>query len=138
MNPTWLAYAIISAGVLIAGSLVTYFVRLNQRITEQDKKISTLEAQMSPLWSRVQATIAADLHHPHARYFEMDKLLEKLEGLTIEEMERERLKELLEERSRDMTTDITQIQRVEAKLMIQVMDLVVLEAATENQQGVRQ
>jgi hypothetical protein len=115
---------------IVVGAMLAYVIKLNDRLREQDRKIAVLETQLSPLWARVQAQISSDLHHPHERYLEMDTLLEKLEALKITDPERRRLKELLEERSRDMHEDITEEQRKKAQLMIQVMDLVVIEAKT--------
>jgi hypothetical protein len=81
------------------------------------------------LWARVQAQIAQDLHHPNPRYTEMDGLLEKLDNLTITLDERDRLKVLLAERSKDMHEDIGQQQREKASFMITVMDMVLAEKA---------
>ena len=114
-------------GLILAG-ILAYFVRLNSKVNAQDVEIATLKTQVSPLWAQVQARIAADLHHPHPRYFEMDGLLEKLEALTITSEERGRLKTLLTERSQDTHPDITEDQRKKAAFMVQVMDLVVVEA----------
>ena len=110
------------------GGMFLYFRTLNAQLVEMRINISELKTQVSPLWAKVQAQISADLHHPNPRYFEMDKLLEKLEALTISHEERERLKELLLERSLDMHEDITDEQRQKAQLMIQVMALVLMEA----------
>jgi hypothetical protein len=112
-------------------ALLAYVVRLNGKLSEQEKEIAILKTQISPLWSQVQARISANLHHPHARYLEMDTLLEKLEALTISSEERLRLKVLLQERSVDMHYEISNEQRAEAKLMIGVMDLVLDEAKEE-------
>lgn len=91
-------------------------------------KISRLEENLRtasvPLWSAVQKQIVRDLHQPHMRYLEMDTLLEKLESMTISPTERDRLKVLLEERSIDMTEDVTMDQRISAKMMSLVMEKV--------------
>lgn len=99
------------------------------RVLDLQLEVRQLTTQISPLWARVQAQIAADLHQPHPRYAEMDKLLEKLEGLVITIDERSRLKVLLIARSQDMHVDITQDQREKAALMIMVMDAVLKERA---------
>jgi hypothetical protein len=114
-------------------ALLAYVVRLNGKLSEQEKEIAILKTQISPLWSQVQARISADLHHPHPRYLEMDTLLEKLEALTISSEERLRLKVLLQERSVDIHYEISNEQRAEAKLMIGVMDLVLDEAREEKE-----
>lgn len=111
-----------------ASAVVAYIVRLNSKISKMGLEIATLQTQVNPLWRRIQNQIARDLHHPQLRYREMDKLLEKLEGLTIEDKERDRLKELLVHRSLDMHPDISPIQRKKAELMSNVMDMVVMEA----------
>jgi hypothetical protein len=109
-------------------ALLAYVVRLNSKVSEQEKEIAILKTQMSPLWLQVQARITAELHHPQERYLEMDDLLEKLDALTITGVERSRLKDLLLERSIDMSEEINNDQRAKAKLLICVMDLVLDEA----------
>lgn len=106
------------------------FAYLLNKIRAQTIVLASIGLQVSPLWARVQAKVAADLHHPHPRYAEMDVFLEKLEShpMTISQEERTRLKELLHERSLDMHEDITLKQRQEAQLMSIVMDLVEIEA----------
>jgi hypothetical protein len=119
---------IISTFSVAFAALLTYVVRLNSKLSEQEKEIAILKTQISPLWMRVQARISADLHHPHPRYLEMDILLEKLDSLSISNVERSRLKVLLEERSTDTSHEINDEQRAKARLMIGVMDLVLDEA----------
>jgi hypothetical protein len=129
-NPEWLPFIAIIFGTVLSG-LIAFLVYVQKQITEMRMEVTKLTTQMSPLWAKVQAKIAADLHQPHERYVEMDKLLEKLEALTLTEDERNRLKVLLLERSRDFHHDITEGQRQKAKLMGQVMDLVLLESKEE-------
>jgi hypothetical protein len=119
---------IVAAFSIGLGSVIAYNVRQSAEMQKMRIEIATLSTQVSPLWAQIQSRIAADLHHPHPRYFEMDKLLEKLEALTITQDERVRLDTLLMERSVDMHDDITDIQRKEARLMSQVMHIVLLEA----------
>jgi hypothetical protein len=109
-------------------AIIALLVRMNARIIQQGAEIKVLQVQVSPFWAQVQARMSVDLHHPNPQYHEMDELLEKLESLTITIKERERLKTLLIDRSLDMNKEITQDQRMKAKLMIQVMDFVVTEA----------
>jgi hypothetical protein len=116
------AFSVAMAGIL------AYLVRQSAHMQDMRDEITVLKTQVSPLWAQVQSRIALDLHHPHPRYFEMDTLLEKLESLTITPDERERLDLLLHQRSTDMSPDISEIQRTEAKAMTQVMRIVVLEA----------
>jgi hypothetical protein len=127
---TLAAGLIVGSFTIFLAAILAYCVRINARQSEQAIDIATLKTQVSPLWARVQARISEDLHHPHPRYYEMDKLLESLEALTITTDERIRLKELLLERSVDMHEDITEEQRKKAQLMIQVMELVLLESKT--------
>jgi hypothetical protein len=119
---------IVAAFSIILGAIIAYNVRQASHMQDMREEIAILRTQVSPLWAQIQTRIAADLHHPHPRYFEMDKLLEKLESLTISPQERLRLEALLLERASDMHEDITEVQRKEAKLMSQVMHIVVLEA----------
>jgi hypothetical protein len=126
MNSTLASVMIVAFGVILA-AIIAYCVSVNSQLRQITIKLTELGTQVSPLWASVQARIARDLHHPHPRYLEMDGLLEKLEALSITPHERERLKILLLERSTDTHPDITDAQREKAKLMIQVMNIVVLE-----------
>ena len=128
MSPT-LNSIIIAALLLIVTAVIAYCVRLNGLVREQGIEIATLKTQMSPLWARVQAQISSDLHHPEIVFHEMDHLLEKLEALTITDMERARLKVLLNERSTDMSKEVSDSQRNSAIIMSRVMDKVLEEAA---------
>jgi len=130
MNPT-VSSLIVAAFSILLTAVLAFVVRLGTKMAMMEKSIIRLETQVSPLWANVQTQIARDLHHPHPRYFEMDKLLEKLEALTITPQERARLKVLLQERSVDMHADITDSQRTKAELMLKVMDIVVLEPGRE-------
>src|ERR1700719_3058349 len=98
-------------GLVVAsfGALITAVVSLLKSIRAMELQLNTVSTQMSPLWAQVQARIAAELHHPHPRYKEMDKLLERLETKpsTITNGERVRLKELLSLRAVDTHPDIT-------------------------------
>jgi hypothetical protein len=128
MNPVFV-YVLGGSMVTLLGAVLNYCVRINKRQDEANDRLTKLETQIMPLWARVQAQISADLHRPHPRYFEMDKLLEKLEALTITDPERGRLKHLLLERSVDKSEGISQAQREKARLMVLVMDIVLLEAS---------
>ena len=113
---------------VILSAILAYFVRVNAQLKKQSEEITELKTKVSPLWAQIQSRIASDLHQPHPRYMEMDQLLEKLEALTITKDERARLGVLLQLRSQDMSGDVSEIQRHEANLMMQVMHIVVLEA----------
>jgi hypothetical protein len=118
----------IAAFSVILAAILAFIVRLNGRIDALTVSTAKLETQISPFWASVQAQISKDLHRPHERYREMDRLLEKLEGLVITDPERNRLKALLLERSVDMHADITEDQRMRSRLMIPLMDMVTEEA----------
>jgi hypothetical protein len=111
-------------GVVLT-AIVAYLKNLNTEINSIKVAMSRLDTQVSPLWAKVQAQISADLHHPDERYHEMDKLLERLENLTISPSDRERLKVLLLQRATD--PDVDQSQRDKASIMAKVMDMVVAE-----------
>lgn len=133
------AAAIVLSGIgaTILAAILAYCTRINAKLDKQGEEIIALKTQISPLWARVQAQIAADLHQPHPRYIEMDTLLERLEHLTITDAERARLKVLLVERSQDMHADISAGQRQNALLMIQIMDKVLIEAAEATSEPIR-
>jgi hypothetical protein len=124
----------LEVGLIIAGfsvglaAVLGFVVRLNGRQADMQIALTKLETQVSPMWATVQARMSADLHHPDQRYYEMDRLLEELDMLTITAAGRTRLKKLLVARSIDMHKDITESQRKSALAMIPLMDLVVMEA----------
>jgi hypothetical protein len=119
---------IIAAMAAVLTAVLRYVAQLNTRLRELEAQHRELATKVSPLWAKIQAQISSDLHHPHARYLEMDLLLEKLEALTISPVGRDRLKVLLVERSHDPDPSITDDQKKKAQLMLHVMDLVVTEA----------
>ena len=119
---------VISFFGIATSAIIGLLVWMARKINDQAGDIRVLQTQVSPLWAQVQARISADLHHPNPKYHEMDRLLEKLEALTITPAERVRLQTLLVERSADMHPDITESQRQAAKVMIPLMNLVVIEA----------
>jgi hypothetical protein len=112
------AFTVMLTGI---GALAIFLNNLSNDVRE-------LKVQMSPFWASVERIVSKDLHHPNARYAEMDALLERLEALTITPEERERLKVLLVERSEDQHQDITEDQRKKASLMVPLMELVLEEA----------
>ena len=128
MSYLW-AEIIVAVVSICLGGLLSYAVWLNLQLGKLNVQMATVQTQVSPLWARVQAQVAADLHHPDPRYQEMDTLLEELENLTISEEGRVRLKALLLERSGDPLTDET--QKLSAQVLIPAMDLVVIEKDNE-------
>lgn len=123
---------------LVSGLITALFVllativgALYARLRKLERQTDINTTQLSPLWKQVEARIAKELHHPHPRYEQMDRLLEKLGAVpvTITDDERSTLKELLKQRSLDMHEDITNEQRSSAALMIGVMDKVLEETA---------
>lgn len=97
-----------------------------------ETRMAVLNTQVSPLWLVAQQKLSADLHHHGERYEEMDALLEELDAMTIDDFpgHRERLEELLVQRSTDMHEDITQDQRDSATALLVVMKKVITEART--------
>lgn len=94
--------------------------------------IAQIKTDVNPLWGAIQIRIGEDLYQPTERFQQMAGLLKKLESLTISDGERVVLKRLLEERSVDMSPEVSQSQRDSAKLMAGVMTKVLEEA--ENQE----
>ncbi len=54
-----------------------------------------------PFWKAFQSGVADSLHHPHPESKELDRLLEQLENLTIDQWGTARLKALLREKAND-------------------------------------
>lgn len=101
--------------------------RQNNRLDVIEKQLLTMDFKITPLWAKVQKSISEDLHQPHKKYAETDKYLEELEALTITEEGRVRLKELLLQRSLDMSEDVTESERKSAEIMSVVMDKALAE-----------
>lgn len=143
-EPLFNSIALLVLAAMLAFMSTLYFQlrKGREQVREEDRKwkaqieadMVQLKTQMSPLWAQVQSRIAAELHHPHPRYAEMDKLLERLETVPLQmsPAERDRLKELLRLRSLDMHPDITPGQRSSAVLMLGVMDKVLEESALKD------
>jgi hypothetical protein len=110
---------ILGALVPISMALLGYAWKINTRLT-------TLETQVSPLWSALQKEIADTLHHPHPESRELDKLLEDLEHLRLTPEKTIRLKILLREKADDTNEDADERRR--AELLLFVMSKVVIEA----------
>jgi hypothetical protein len=93
----WLLAALIPIGIFICGQLL-YAQRTRTGEREQLlKRITVLETQVTPFWASLQTALTASLHRPHRQYYEKDRLMEKLDNLTITPEETARLKILLEQ-----------------------------------------
>ena len=78
-----------------------------------------------PFWQAFQSAISKSLHHPHPESREMDKLLEQLEALTIDQWGIARLETLLKEKSADINQPDE--DRQGAEFLLFTMPLVVKE-----------
>lgn len=141
---------LVSVGLLVAGWMfkvwyenrekgsaasVATTSRNSDRLDAVEKQLAQIDFKVTPMWAKVQKQISEDLHHPHARFKEMDALLEKLDNETIDDYsgDRDRLLELLDERSTDMGPEITDSQRASAAIMKTVMEKVVEENEVEGE-----
>lgn len=135
-----------SLGIFALTTVVTIYLRraaktasdrdaLTERLFKMDAQLAVLGTQVSPLWAAVQSKIAKDLTHPSVQFHEMDELLRRLEALTITPKERQRLHDLLIERTTSVDPEVSEAEKESAKLMIGVMDKVLKEAEVENPMG---
>ena len=99
------------------------------RLENLDKQLEVLQVKIAPFWAAAQTKIAKDLTHPSEQFHEMDALLRKLEALEITTSDRTRLHTLLQERSVSVDAEVTDMERKKALIMIQLMDVVIDEAA---------
>ena len=97
------------------------------RIDALEKTTVELTTKVAPFWSSLQSKLADALTRPTHR--EMDKLLAKLQDLSITDPERVQLNGMLDETLLDPET--TEEFRNLARLLITAMPLVVQEAAGE-------
>jgi hypothetical protein len=130
ISPSLINALIVAAFAAMLGAGLKSISAVHSRLQAIEITLSKLDTQVSPMWARVQAQISSDLHHPHERYIEMDGLLEVLDTATITSEERARLKIMLQERSVDMHSDITDAERAKAKAMPEIMDMVLIERAS--------
>jgi hypothetical protein len=100
---------------------------LIKRVVEWDARWATLSSDVSPLFATLQKKLSADLTHPEEKFHAADELMRKLEALTITEPERQQLTLVLQQRAVDET--VSAIERSKAKIMLELMDLVLGEAA---------
>lgn len=105
---------------------------LADRLGKIEAQLGILGTQVSPLWAAVQSKIVKDLTHPSVQFHEMDELLRRLDALTITDLERARLDYLLKERRVSTDPEVTAIERKKANVMIDIMDLVLDEAAADS------
>jgi hypothetical protein len=111
----------------VLGALIPISLAILGLLWKIQGRISILETQVTPLWSTLQAQIAADLHHPHPESRRMDFLLEKLERLTLTHEETMELKKLAREIADDPKQSLE--EREKAETLLYVMPRVIREAA---------
>ncbi len=78
-----------------------------------------------PFWKVFQSGVADSLHHPHPESEELDRLLEQLENLTIDQWGTARLKVMLREKASD--TKETPEERNRAEFLLFALPMVVRE-----------
>jgi len=109
----WIFGALVPIGIFILGVLGAI---LKAAWTIQGR-MSTMEAQVSPLWSAFQQTVAKSLHNPEIRDKEADDLIDDLEHrMTPAKMER--LRVLMTARAADPSRGEQERKRAELLLFI--------------------
>jgi len=98
------------------------------RISDLEKRVAELSAQVSPFWSAIQAKIIKDLTHPSPQFAPMDRLLAKLLSLQITPLEHRVLDRLIEERIVSTDPEITEEEKSSAKILKLVIPKVIAEA----------
>lgn len=118
------------------GKLAESIEKIKDKQEEMARQILSLDFPLKLLWAKAQESTSAALHHPKARFKEMDDLLDKLnlkdldhngDILPMTEADTARLKELLHHRSTDMSEGVTDYEREQAKIMPTVMANKVIE-----------
>lgn len=117
--------ALLTIALAVIAWLAHLYSKIETRLDIAEKQLLEVGFKVTPLWAKVQKSLADDLHHPALKHKEMDGLLEKLEALTITVPETARLKELLIHRVSDIT--VPEKERASATIMATVMDRVLLE-----------
>jgi hypothetical protein len=106
----------------------TVSTKNSERIEKIEAQLLLIDFQVKPMWAKAQKQLSDELHHPHAKDQETDKLIDKLERLHINEAETERLKQLFHERATSTDPAITEREKSIAKIMPVIMDLTLEEA----------
>jgi|SRR5579864_637346 len=128
MGWTWVIAPAIAVLSAIFAAIWLLYDRMNDRLRALELDMAVSKTQLTPLWATVQKVIVDELHH--VGHPEMDRLLEKLQNLSITPEERIELKAMLEARALDYGPEITESERKSAILLIGIMDKVLIEAAT--------
>lgn len=102
------------------------FAKLEERVTAGDKRWETLSTEVRPLWATLQTKLGADLTDSADHFKEPRRLVAKLEALTITKSEREQLELFMAQRSMDES--VPPRERLKAKIMPDIMELVLEEA----------
>lgn len=112
-----------------SGLKTTISTKNSDRLDKIEDQLLLIDFQVKPMWAKAQKQISDELHHPHAKDQEADHLIDKLENLTINEDETERLKDLFIQRSQDETGDVSEREKALAGIMPVIMDLTLADAA---------
>lgn len=131
-----------TAAFFALGALLAYYIRRASKAEEEKDKITDrlkkledwvliADVTAKPFWAAAQTKLVKDLTHPHERFKRPDRLLEKLEDLTITTEERVELHGILEERITTDDPEVNEAEKASAKIMLDIMDKVLKEAATD-------
>lgn len=121
----WILGCLVPIGLAIIGMLWQLVREKIKQTKDNERRLTTLETQMTPFWATLQTKLADALHHPHPESQESDRLLEKLEKLTITAEERDRLRILLTEVIENPTVLVE--EKAKAQLLLVAMPLVIAE-----------
>lgn len=121
----WILGCLVPIGLAILGMLWQLVREKSKERREMERRLTTLETQMTPFWATLQTKLADALHHPHPESKESDRLLERLEKLTITPEERARLRVLLAEVIANPNVSVE--EKAKAQLLLVAMPLVIAE-----------
>jgi hypothetical protein len=121
--------------IVVALVLAAGFALLFARYKVQSDRIAILEGKLGisvvPFWGYLLSVIAELITHPHARYAEMDALIQKalLEpAIRMSDEDFSRLEILGEERTHDTSDDMRPGEQDAMKIFILAVKMVRLEA----------
>ena len=106
-----------------------------QRTAEAVVALQTTAASQSPFFTELQSRLIDSLHHPDPTKIELDTLLEKLKGLTLQPDELRRLQVLLRAQAADSPDPIEQKQ---SHALLAIMPLVLDEAKLDGEASLRE
>ena len=123
--PDWVWQVILGIGLT---AFLAFCVWLVTSIHDLQVDMERSKTQLSPVWKVVEASLMDAIHHDDPKFARPDALIDKFKNLTITTPEGAELKHYIERRVVDPT--VPELERKQAKALLAIMDIVVIEENT--------